>query len=222
MVTIAHRKKRELTLTDEAKAEYQKFAKELTEDERDNYPYDSVRSGLNSKALTKVLRSVMFITPHNRFKVIVFYNLRMIDIFHRLSGIFQTMDIAYELAEEEISQGAVYEEELIKERMLENLAISKDSVLHAIKTVSYSDQLYIVLLQHHYGTKGPELQLKSRGVFYSNLEDPIGEMPEEKVVNFAIHVYRIYHQTDKYSGNMVINMLECLFSNLIHEISGPG
>ena len=45
-----------MTLSKDAKEVYRKFAKELSDDERDNYPYDSVRSGLNAKALTKILR----------------------------------------------------------------------------------------------------------------------------------------------------------------------
>ena len=53
---MVHRQKREMLLSTEAKEAYRKFAAELSEDERDNYPYDSGRSGLNSKAFTKVLR----------------------------------------------------------------------------------------------------------------------------------------------------------------------
>ena len=56
IVTLMHRKKHEMPLSADAKAAYKKFANELSEDERENYPYDSGRSGLNSKALTKILR----------------------------------------------------------------------------------------------------------------------------------------------------------------------
>ena len=56
IATLVHREKREMSLSPAAREVYQKFAKELSEEERENYPYDSGRSGLNSKALTKILR----------------------------------------------------------------------------------------------------------------------------------------------------------------------
>ena len=44
---------------------------------------------------------------------------------------------------------------------------------------------------------------------YTNMEDPIGELPEDKAVSFHLCIDRIYRQSKKLSGNMVCS-INCL------------
>ena len=127
----------------------------------------------------------------------------------RLSGIFETMDCSYELAEEEISKGEKLPDKTLKQKMLDRLEISEDSMKRAIKMVGYSDELFNTLIKHQFDSKSQELPGKSRGVYYTNMEDPIGELPEDKAVSFHLHIDRIYHKSKKLSGNMVCS-INCL------------
>ena len=114
------------------------------------------------------------------------------------------MDISYEIAEEEMIQGHKFEDKEIKERMGARLEISEDSMKQAIRMISYSDELYNVILNHQFASKSQEVAAgKSRTVFYTNMEDPVGEMTVEKLISFHLHIDRIYNKAEKFNGNLV-------------------
>ena len=130
---------------------------------------------------------------------------------------FESMDASYQIAEEELTKGKKFEDQNIKDRMLGRLEITEDSMKSAINMIQYSDELYYVLLKHQLANKTQDLPVRGRSVYYTNMDDPVGEMPEEKAVDFHIHMDRIYSRTEKYSGNMVcINPnIFCIVSNML-------